>query len=142
MSDAPNTVNSANLDTAVAGDTSGFPQTQSPAPTIPRHSGRIANATPEAQSVPTSTKGEKADGPDGEFFTRADEQIAQEQKHLGDPFLENTNTLQKPFVGRHSRVSSVESISNMVEEKSDSPLNKTITSVSWALIRKFTILSR
>lgn len=93
---------------------------------------------PEAQIV----------GPYSDFLARANKQIAREQKHLGDPFLENTNALHKPFAGRHSRLSSVESISSIMEEKSDSPLNQAIASftdqdgeVAQAFVAKLQALS-
>jgi alpha-1,3-glucan synthase len=63
----------------------------------------------------------------GNFLERANRTIARDQKHAPDPFLDAAPT--KPF-GSHSRVSSVESISSIVDEKSNSPLNKAIASVS------------
>jgi alpha-1,3-glucan synthase len=63
----------------------------------------------------------------GDFLERANRAIAREQKHAPDPFLNVAPS--RPF-GSHSRVSSVESISSIVDEKSNSPLNKAIASVS------------
>ena len=62
------------------------------------------------------------------FLERANRTIAKDQKHVPDPFLDGGLQPSRPF-GAHSRVSSVESISSIVEEKSNSPLNKAIASV-------------
>lgn len=64
----------------------------------------------------------------GDFLARANRQIAKERKHIGDPFLESSDTIQRPF-RQHSRRSSMESMASIVEEKGDSPLNKAMTSV-------------
>jgi alpha-1,3-glucan synthase len=66
----------------------------------------------------------------GNFLEKANRVIAREQKHAPDPFLNVAPS--KPF-GSHSRASSVESISSIVDEKSNSPLNKAIASVSPSL---------
>lgn len=64
------------------------------------------------------------------FIDRANRTIARDQRHVPDPFLEGgLSAPNRPF-GAHSRVSSVESISSIVDEKSNSPLNKAIASVS------------
>lgn len=63
-----------------------------------------------------------------DFLERANKAIARDQKGAPDPFLDGTLTPSRPF-GAHSRVSSVESISSIVDEKSNSPLNKAIASV-------------
>lgn len=67
-----------------------------------------------------------------DFLERANKVIAKDQKGAPDPFLEGglSPVPSKPF-GAHSRVSSVESISSIVEEKSNSPLNKAIASVGF-----------
>lgn len=70
------------------------------------------------------TPGEQVDY--GNFLDRANRAIARDQKHAPDPFLEAPS---KPF-GAHNRLSSVESISSIVDEKQNSPLNKAIASVS------------
>lgn len=62
------------------------------------------------------------------FLERANRTIAKEQKNAPDPFLDPGLAPSRPF-GAHSRVSSVESISSIVDEKSNSPLNKAIASV-------------
>jgi alpha-1,3-glucan synthase len=62
----------------------------------------------------------------GNFLDKANRTIARDQKHAPDPFLEAPN---RPF-GAHNRISSVESIASIVDEKSNSPLNKAIASVS------------
>ncbi|TFK76403.1 hypothetical protein BDN72DRAFT_234531 [Pluteus cervinus] len=72
------------------------------------------------------------DGPEGQagfsnFLERANKVIGTGQRHAPDPFLEGGLQPNRPF-GSHSRVSSVESISSIVDEKSDSPLNKAIAS--------------
>ena len=65
----------------------------------------------------------------GKFLDRANRQIARDKKHVPDPFLEpGMAPPSRPF-GSHSRVSSVESISSIVDEKQNSPLNKAIASV-------------
>ncbi|KAF9483766.1 modular protein with glycoside hydrolase family 13 and glycosyltransferase family 5 domains [Pholiota conissans] len=61
------------------------------------------------------------------FLERANKTIAKDQKNAPDPFLDPGLTPNRPF-GAHSRVSSVESISSIVDEKSNSPLNKAIAS--------------
>jgi len=61
----------------------------------------------------------------GNFLDKANRTIARDQKHAPDPFLDAPT---RPF-GPHSRVSSVESIASIVDEKSNSPLNKAIASV-------------
>ncbi|KAF9454524.1 glycosyltransferase family 5 protein [Macrolepiota fuliginosa MF-IS2] len=62
-----------------------------------------------------------------DFLERANKAIAKDQKGAPDPFLEGGLAPAKPF-GAHSRISSVESISSIVDEKSNSPLNKAIAS--------------
>lgn len=64
----------------------------------------------------------------GNFLERANRAIGKDQRHAPDPFLEGGLGPNRPF-GSHSRVSSVESISSIVDEKSNSPLNKAIASV-------------
>ncbi|KAI0647127.1 glycoside hydrolase family 13 and glycosyltransferase family 5 protein [Trametes meyenii] len=61
----------------------------------------------------------------GNFLERANKTIARDQKHAPDPFLDTAPS--RPF-GAHSRVSSVESIASIVDEKQNSPLNKAIAS--------------
>lgn len=61
------------------------------------------------------------------FLERANKTIGRDQRHAPDPFLEGGLMPNRPF-GAHSRVSSVESITSIVEEKSNSPLNKAIAS--------------
>ncbi|KAJ7774879.1 modular protein with glycoside hydrolase family 13 and glycosyltransferase family 5 domains [Mycena metata] len=62
-----------------------------------------------------------------DFLERANRTIAKDQRHAPDPFLDGGLAPSRPF-GAHSRVSSVESISSIVDEKSNSPLNKAIAS--------------
>ncbi|KAH9842609.1 glycoside hydrolase family 13 and glycosyltransferase family 5 protein [Rhodofomes roseus] len=62
----------------------------------------------------------------GDFLERANRTIARDRKHMPDPFLDSS-TPSRPFT-MHSRVSSVESISSIVDEKQHSPLNKAIAS--------------
>ncbi|KAJ3541757.1 hypothetical protein NM688_g6042 [Phlebia brevispora] len=59
----------------------------------------------------------------GNFLERANRTIAKDHKHAADPFLDAGPS--RPF-GAHSRVSSVESIASIVDEKANSPLNKAI----------------
>ena len=69
----------------------------------------------------------------GHFLDRANRQIARDKKNVPDPFLEpGMAAPNRPF-GPHSRVSSVESISSIVDEKQNSPLNKAIASVGLLL---------
>jgi hypothetical protein len=70
----------------------------------------------------------------GNFLDKANRTIARDQKHAPDPFLDPNSTLMpnRPF-GSHSRVSSVESIASIVDEKSNSPLNKAMASVGTLL---------
>lgn len=80
-----------------------------------------------------SDLGETSPGPDGygNFLSRANRRIAKEQSHVPDPFLDGDNVVapNRPF-GAHHRVSSVESISSIMDEKgASSPLNKAIASV-------------
>ena len=72
------------------------------------------------------TESRKADF--GGFLAKANRQIARDQRHVADPFLDTSAVPNRPF-GEHSRASSVESISSIVDEKTDSPLNKAIATV-------------
>ena len=65
----------------------------------------------------------------GNFLDRANRQIARDKKNVPDPFLEPGMAPPRPF-GAHSRVSSVKSISSIVDEKQNSPLNKAVATVS------------
>ena len=77
----------------------------------------------------------------GHFLDRANKQIARDKKHVPDPFLEpGMAPPTRPF-GAHSRVSSVESISSIVDEKQNSPLNKAIASVSLSVFLCYPLLS-
>ncbi|KAJ7219301.1 modular protein with glycoside hydrolase family 13 and glycosyltransferase family 5 domains, partial [Mycena pura] len=62
-----------------------------------------------------------------DFLNRVNRTIGKDQRHAPDPFLDPSSAPSRPF-GSHSRVSSVESISSIVDEKSNSPLNKAIAS--------------
>ncbi|KZT42041.1 glycoside hydrolase family 13/glycosyltransferase family 5 protein [Sistotremastrum suecicum HHB10207 ss-3] len=64
----------------------------------------------------------------GNFLSRVNRQVARDQRHAPDPFMDGAALPpNKPF-GVHSRVSSVESIASIVDEKQNSPLNKAIAS--------------
>jgi alpha-1,3-glucan synthase len=79
-------------------------------------------------------RGGMAEGtPDGfnTFLERANRTIFKDQAHAPDPFTDGGGLVPNRPFGPHSRLSSVESIASIVEEKSDSPLNKAITSVSY-----------
>lgn len=66
----------------------------------------------------------------GNFLSRANRRIAREQRHVPDPFLDEENVAPNRPFGAHNRVSSVESISSIMDEKgASSPLNKAIASV-------------
>ncbi|KAH9981170.1 modular protein with glycoside hydrolase family 13 and glycosyltransferase family 5 domains [Lactifluus volemus] len=71
-----------------------------------------------------SNRGGSGPGEFGHFLDKANRTIARDQKHAPDPFLEAPS---RPF-GAHNRVSSVESIASIVDEKANSPLNKAIAS--------------
>jgi alpha-1,3-glucan synthase len=73
-------------------------------------------------SVATSSRPGYSD-----FLEKANKTIAQDHRHAPDPFLSPTPPA-RPF-GSHSRVASMESIGSIVEEKSNSPLNKAIATV-------------
>jgi len=63
------------------------------------------------------------------FLERANRTISRDQQNTRDPFWDAELQPNRPF-GLHSRAfSSVESISTIVSEKSNSPLNKAIDSV-------------
>ena len=63
------------------------------------------------------------------FLERANRTISRDQRNISDPLLDGVLRPNRPF-GLHSRASaSVESISTIVSEKSNSPLNKPIASV-------------
>lgn len=64
----------------------------------------------------------------GNFLDRANKTIAKDNKHAPDPFVEGAAP-SRPF-GAHNRVSSVDSIASIVDEKVNSPLNKAMASVS------------
>lgn len=76
-------------------------------------------------TVGTPTEGGGFDN----FLARANKQIAKDQRHAPDPFLEGEAAPKKPF-GEHSRNSSRDSIASIIDEKANSPLNKAIASVS------------
>ena len=84
--------------------------------------------------VPPSTPGPSTPGANyGGFLSKANKQIAKDQRHVGDPFLDGNPTPNRPFT-HHSRVSSVESISSIVDEHTASPLNKSMAAVSnWTI---------
>jgi len=65
------------------------------------------------------------------FLEKANRTIARDHRNAPDPFLAPAPPT-KPF-GSHSRVSSVESIGSIVEEKSNSPLNKAIATVRFCV---------
>lgn len=72
----------------------------------------------------------------GNFLERANKTIGRDYRNVPDPFLDPGAAPSRPF-GPHSRVSSVESISSIVDEKANSPLNKAIASVCLTFIGAF-----
>lgn len=90
----------------------------------------ISNASDADADYASSSQNRGGNGqPEfGSFLDKANRTIARDQRHAPDPFLDAPS---RPF-GAHSRVSSVESIASIVDEKANSPLNKAIASVSWA----------
>ncbi|KAG8809336.1 Cell wall alpha-1,3-glucan synthase ags1, partial [Serendipita sp. 399] len=102
----------------------------------------------ETSGVMTPPEVDSSGEPFGDFLARANRRIAREQKNVGDPFVDSTTTLQKPFLEKHSRFSSAESFASIMDEKSDSPLNQAMASftdqdgeVSQAFIAKLQNLS-
>ncbi|QRW14378.1 alpha-1,3-glucan synthase [Ceratobasidium sp. AG-Ba] len=85
----------------------------------------------------------------GGFLNKANKQIAREQRHVGDPFLDENPTMPNRPFGSHSRVSSVESINSIMEEKgASSPINKAMASftdengeVAKAFVEKLQLLT-
>jgi alpha-1,3-glucan synthase len=89
----------------------------------------VSSAGSDAEAQDYFSRLPNPNGPDfGSFLDKANKQIAREQRSAPDPFLEAPT---RPF-GAHNRVSSTGSISTIVDEKSDSPLNKAIASVRYA----------
>ncbi|KZO95858.1 glycosyltransferase family 5 protein [Calocera viscosa TUFC12733] len=83
-----------------------------------------------------------------DFLSRANKQIAKQQGHVGDPFLQPDGVQPNRPFGAHSRVSSVESIASIIDEKANSPLNKAIDSftdsdgeVAQAFVQKLQLLT-
>jgi alpha-1,3-glucan synthase len=79
-------------------------------------------------------RGGMAEGtPDGfnTFLERANRTISKDQAHATDPFADGGLAPSRPFSNPHNRLSSVESIASIVEEKSDSPLNRAVTTVGY-----------
>lgn len=94
-----------------------------------RHGGTLNDGTPGTPGTPRQDY--------GNFLDRANRQIARDKKNVPDPFLEpGMAPPTRPF-GSHSRVSSVESISSIVDEKQNSPLNKAIASVGSSVLPMF-----
>lgn len=62
------------------------------------------------------------------FLGRANRTIAKGQRHAPDPFFDGATA--RPSFGAHSRTSSAESIAFIVDEKSNSSLNRAMASVS------------
>lgn len=85
-----------------------------------------------------NTPGTPAAANYGDFLSRVNKVVAKDQRHVGDPFLDANPAPNRPF-GAHHRVSSVESISSIVEEHNASPLNKAIASVRYPAFVPFII---
>ena len=83
------------------------------------------------RSLNSGDGGTPESAPDGSnsFLERANRTISRDGS-TPDPFADGGLAPNRPF-GPHSRISSVEFIASIVEEKSDSLLNKAITSVSY-----------
>jgi len=97
------------------------------------NSGREFGAD-HSRSARGSIASTTAEGYDN-FLERANRTIGRDQRNVPDPFLDGGLKPNRPF-GAHSRVSSVESISSIVEEKSNSPLNKSNTTVRAFFVRR------
>ncbi|KAF8654127.1 hypothetical protein AX16_003658 [Volvariella volvacea WC 439] len=115
-------------------DTDDWDPVAQAAPTQPDWDARSVNSGYNATTHNDDTRNSLAterggDGSQGytDFLERANRTIAKDQRHAPDPFVEGNLQPNRPF-GAHSRVSSVESISSIVDEKSNSPLNKAIAS--------------
>jgi alpha-1,3-glucan synthase len=80
--------------------------------------------------TPRGSMAESTPGSFNTFLERANRTISKDQTHVPDPFVDGGLAPNRLF-GPHSRVSSVESISSIVEEKSNSPLNKAMASVCY-----------
>jgi alpha-1,3-glucan synthase len=78
---------------------------------------------------PRGSVAESTAGGYNTFLERVNRTVSKDQTHASDPFTDGLAP-NRPF-GNHSRVSSVESISSIVEEKSNSPLNKANTAVCY-----------
>jgi alpha-1,3-glucan synthase len=104
----------------------GDPFLQAPPRIIPGQRFSVNSNLSDAEGDSFSQNGANAGQPEfGNFLDKANRTIARDQKHAPDPFLDAPS---RPF-GDHSRISSVESIASIVDEKSNSPLNKAIASV-------------
>ncbi|KAI0322220.1 glycoside hydrolase family 13 and glycosyltransferase family 5 domain-containing protein [Amylostereum chailletii] len=100
----------------------GDPFLTPPPRLMPDNRGSVVSTASDAESDYFTQNGNRENF--GSFLDKANRQIARDQKHTPDPFLEAPT---RPF-GAHSRISSVESISSIVDEKANSPLNKAIAS--------------
>ncbi|TFY55439.1 hypothetical protein EVG20_g9317, partial [Dentipellis fragilis] len=101
----------------------GDPFLTAPPRLIPERRGSFSTDVSDAENDYFSAR-DSSQPEYGNFLDKANRQIARDQKHAPDPFLEAPT---RPF-GAHNRISSVESIASIVDEKSNSPLNKAIAS--------------
>ncbi|GJJ12099.1 hypothetical protein Clacol_006340 [Clathrus columnatus] len=122
----------------------------SPFPTMPGRASQITLTLPnngrresfsteisdDESQIPSRDGTERQANYNG-FLSRVNRQFAKDQRHVADPFL--SNAPNRSF-GYHSRASSVESIASIVDEKTDSPLNKaiaTFTDADGEVIQEF-----
>ncbi|KAI5123355.1 hypothetical protein M0805_001776 [Coniferiporia weirii] len=78
--------------------------------------------------VPSTLGAPSEGGGFDNFLARANKQIAKDQRHAPDPFLDSADAAPKRPFGEHSRTSSRDSIASIVDEKASSPLNRAIAS--------------
>ena len=79
--------------------------------------------------APSTVDTPTVNGGYNDLLARTNKQIAKDQMHVPDPFFDGATAPKKPF-GEHSRNSCRDSIASIVDEKSNSPLNKAMASVS------------
>ncbi|KAK1236528.1 hypothetical protein PQX77_000221 [Marasmius sp. AFHP31] len=82
-----------------------------------------------APALSSSSSGATRTGAYENFLDRVNRAVAREQRSVQDPFLDDTEVPDRPFtIHSRARSNSTESISSIVDEKSNSPLNKAIAS--------------
>ncbi|KIK57781.1 glycosyltransferase family 5 protein [Collybiopsis luxurians FD-317 M1] len=103
------------------------PDTLTPGSTTRLHFRGSSYGTDNSEAGDYFSHGREGEQSYVDFLEKANRTIARDHRQAPDPFIDGNTTPTRPF-GSHSRVSSVESISTIVDEKSNSPLNKAIAS--------------